>query len=168
MMLLQQLYCNGHCSYLSLRLSLHCPTFASSLPKSAKISHVGMHFHQKTLPQKPMKQAAMHTHTPAHHSAMPSYHPYLFFCNLFWGIFWEVATNVCDQQVLWKVTFEIPTRYSERTMLALKEKQLNSLTRNEIVQGISVKIFYRCKYPISSQVTPFVTKCFCFSPPHAV
>ena len=48
---------------------------------------------------------------------------------------------MCDQQVLWKVTFEIPTRYSERTMLALKEKQLNSLTRNEIVQGISAKIF---------------------------
>ena len=49
-----------------------------------------------------------------------------------------------------------------------EEKQLNSLTRNEIVQGISAKIFNRCKYPISSQVTPFVTKCFCFSPPHAV
>ena len=91
--------------------------------------------------------------------------PTCFFCNLFWGIFWEVTTNVCDQQVLWKVTFEIPTRYSERTMLALKEKQLNSLTRNEIVQGISAKIFNHCKYPISSQVTPFVTKCFCFSPP---
>ena len=75
---------------------------------------------------------------------------------------------MCDQQVLWKVTFEIPTRYSERTMLALKEKQLNSLTRNEIVQGISAKVFNHCKYPISSQVTPFVTKCFCFSPPHAV
>ncbi len=88
--------------------------------------------------------------------------PTCFFCNLFWGIFWEVATNVCDQQVLWKVTFEIPTRYSERTMLALKEKQLNSLTRNEIVQA---KIFNHCKYPISSQATPFVTKCFCFSPP---
>ena len=51
---------------------------------------------------------------------------------------------MCDQQVLWKVTFEIPTRYSERTMLALKEKQLNSLTRNEIVQGISAKIFNHC------------------------
>ena len=64
---------------------------------------------------------------------------------------------MCDQQVLWKVTFEIPTRYSERKMLALKEKQLNSLTRNEIVQGISAKIFNHCKYPISSQATPFVT-----------
>ena len=30
-------------------------------PKSAKTSHVGMHFQQKTLPQKPMKQATMHT-----------------------------------------------------------------------------------------------------------
>ena len=73
-----------------------------------------------------------------------------------------------DQQVLWKVTFEIPTRYSERTMLALKEKQLNSLTRNEIVQGISAKIFNHCKYPISSQVTPFVTKCLFLSPPCCV
>ena len=71
---------------------------------------------------------------------------------------------MCDQQVLWKVTFEIPTRYSERTMLALKEKQLNSLTRNEIVQGISAKIFNHCIYPISLQVTPFVTKCLFLSP----
>ena len=111
-------YCNGHCSYLSLRLPLHCPAFASTLPKSAKTSHVGMHFHKKKLPQKPMKQAAMHTtthaHTPAHQSAMRiATIPTCFFCNSFWGIFWEVATNVCDQQVLWKVTFEIPTRYSE-------------------------------------------------------
>ena len=30
--------------------------------KSAKTSHVGMHFQQKTLPQKPTKQATMHTH----------------------------------------------------------------------------------------------------------
>ena len=29
--------------------------------KSAKTSHVGMHFQQKTLPQKPTKQATMHT-----------------------------------------------------------------------------------------------------------
>ncbi len=28
--------------------------------KSAKTSHVGMHFHQKTLPQKAMKQVTMH------------------------------------------------------------------------------------------------------------
>ena len=67
---------------------------------------------------------------------------------------------MCDQQVLWKVTFEIPTRYSERTMLALKKKKLNSSAWNEIVQGISAKIFNHCKYPISSEVTPFVTKCF--------
>ena len=29
--------------------------------KSAKTTHVGMHFHQKTIPQKPTKQATMHT-----------------------------------------------------------------------------------------------------------
>ena len=33
----------------------------STLPKSAKTSDVGMHFHQKTLPQKPMKQVTMPT-----------------------------------------------------------------------------------------------------------
>ncbi len=32
----------------------------STLPKSAKTSNVGMDFHQKTFPQKPMKQATMH------------------------------------------------------------------------------------------------------------
>ena len=37
----------------------------STLPKSAKTSHVGMDFHQKTLPQKPMKQATMHVHRNA-------------------------------------------------------------------------------------------------------
>ena len=52
-----------------------------------------------------------------------------------------------------KSHLRFPLGNSERTMLALKEKQLNSLTRNEIVQGISAKIFNRCKYPISSQVT---------------
>ena len=31
------------------------------LPKSAKTGHVGMHFQQKTLPQKSTKQATMHT-----------------------------------------------------------------------------------------------------------
>ena len=30
-------------------------------PESAKTSHVGMHFQQKTLPQKPRKQVTMHT-----------------------------------------------------------------------------------------------------------
>ena len=34
-------------------------------PKSANTSHVGMHFHQKIIPQKPMKQATMHTGRPA-------------------------------------------------------------------------------------------------------
>ena len=32
----------------------------STLPKSAKTSNVGMDFHQKTVPQKPIKQATMH------------------------------------------------------------------------------------------------------------
>ena len=59
-----------------------------------------------------------------------------------------------------KSHLRFPLGYSERTMLALKEKQLNSSARNEIVQGISAKIFNHCKYPIRSQVTPFVTKCF--------
>ena len=35
-------------------------SYKKHLPKSAKTSHVGMDFHQKTLPQKPMKQATMH------------------------------------------------------------------------------------------------------------
>ena len=30
-------------------------------PKSAETSHIGMHYQQKTLPQKPTKQATMHT-----------------------------------------------------------------------------------------------------------
>ena len=32
----------------------------STLPKSTKTSHAGMHFHRKTLPQKPTKQVTMH------------------------------------------------------------------------------------------------------------
>ena len=56
---------------------LHKKHFA----KSAKISHVGMHFHGKTLPQKPMKQAQCMHRLPTHHSAMHlprNYHPYIF------------------------------------------------------------------------------------------
>ena len=62
----------------------------STLPKSTKTSHAGMHFHRKTLPQKPTKQVTMHiamhaqtTHT-SHNmqcSILPrtcSYHPYIF------------------------------------------------------------------------------------------
>ena len=62
----------------------------STLPKSTKTSHAGMHFHHKTLPQKPTKQAtvhiAMHAHTTytsqnMQCSILPhtcSYHSYIF------------------------------------------------------------------------------------------
>ena len=50
------------------------------LPKSAKTSHVGMHFQQKTLPQKPTKQATMHTRRhaqPTHTSQRDAFTTYL-------------------------------------------------------------------------------------------
>ena len=69
--------------------SQKCPKTSyrkSTLPKSAKTSHVGMHFHQKTLPRKPMKQATVHTggHAQTTHTSQRnaftaySYHPYIF------------------------------------------------------------------------------------------
>lgn len=72
----------------------------------------------------------------------------------------EILSEVPSRLEGWEDTFEIPTQYSERTMLALTKKQLNSSARNEIVQGIAAKIFSHCKYPTSSQVTQFVTECF--------
>ena len=50
----------------------------STLSKSAKTSHVGMHLHRKTLPQKPMKQTTMHTTMHArstHSSHIPKHKP---------------------------------------------------------------------------------------------
>ena len=73
------------CTHLHIcfHLSKKCPKTSyrkSTLPKSAKTRHVGMHFHQKTLSQKPMKQASLHV-LFLHFLAK------CFFCNLFWGIF---------------------------------------------------------------------------------
>ena len=75
----------------------------------------------------------------------------------------EILSEVPARLEGWEDAFQIPTQYSERTMLALTKKQLNSSARSEIVQGISAKIFNHCKYPTSSQVTPFVTNLYSYT-----
>ena len=80
-----------HHTHFHLHICYHLPKNTLKSYKKAlcqkvlKISHVGMHFHQKTLPQKPMKQATKHIvcihRLPRHQSAMHlpcSYHPYIF------------------------------------------------------------------------------------------
>ena len=69
-------------------LRLHINYRKSTLPKSAKTSQVGMHFHQKPLPKKPTKQATVHiamhartTHTSQHNALF--YHMYLPSLHLF-------------------------------------------------------------------------------------
>ena len=57
---------------------LHVSYRKSTLPKSAKTSQVGMHFHQKPLPQKPTKQATMHIAVHAH-TTHTSQHNALFY-----------------------------------------------------------------------------------------
>ena len=62
-------------------------TLVINFTESAKSSHVGMHFYGKTLPQKPTKQATMHTRRHAQtthisqHDAFTTYLPSLHLSN---------------------------------------------------------------------------------------
>ena len=74
----QTLSCSTESTHDQAGSRLHISYRKSTLPKSAKTSQVGMHFHQKPLPQKPSKQATMHIAVHAH-TTHTSQHNALFY-----------------------------------------------------------------------------------------
>ena len=64
----------------------------------------------------------------------------------------QIISTVPDRLGGWEETFEIPSQYSESSMLAISKGELTSSARREIVQSVASKMLNNCKYPTTDQV----------------
>ena len=64
----------------------------------------------------------------------------------------QIISTVPDRLGGWEETFEIPSQYSESSMLAISKGELTSSARREIVQSVASKMLNSCKYPTTDQI----------------
>ena len=64
----------------------------------------------------------------------------------------QIISTVPNRLGGWEETFEIPSQYSESSMLAISKVELTSSARREIVQSVASKMLNSCKYPTTDQI----------------
>ncbi len=70
----------------------------------------------------------------------------------------QIISTVPDRLEGWEEVFEVPTQYSESSMLAISKGELTSSARREIVQSVASKMLNKCKYPTSEQIDVVASK----------
>lgn len=70
----------------------------------------------------------------------------------------QIVSTVPDRLEGWEDAFQVPTQYSESSMLAISKAELTSSTRREIVQSVASKMLNHCKYPTTDQIGVVASK----------
>ena len=70
----------------------------------------------------------------------------------------QIISTVPDRLDGWEETFDVPTQYSESSMLAISKGELTSSARREIVQSVASKMLNNCKYPTTDQIDVVASK----------
>lgn len=70
----------------------------------------------------------------------------------------QIISTVPDRLDGWEEAFDVPTQYSESSMLAISKGELTSSARREIVQSVASKMLNNCKYPTTDQIDVVASK----------